>query len=680
MGTDYLVACGGVALSNVGGTAKRVELNVWPGHRDCNIKLRIEDLHQTLWRDIPDPFQDLLEIAAYVYSCDQLAKRGGAAELDTFGEGWRRHFHFHIPVRVPDLWNSEPVMRVLRETLEFLSDDLYDFTFHPAVGAPAVQSLFDFGTGDAPRGIPEAVMMFSGGLDSLAGAIEEVCRAKRNVVMVNHRSTPKFSGKHRELQNLLVGKASPLKPMHLHVRINKNSELGCEYTQRSRSFLYAALGATAATVLRLKTLRFYENGVVSLNLPVCAQVIGGRATRTTHPKVLDGFQRLFTLLADEPFLVENPFLWDTKADVIRRILREGCGELIAPSRSCAETRQRTNTETHCGTCSQCIDRRFGIIAAGAEAFDPVSQYELDLFTKSLTKPEEKILAAAFLERANQVSRIVSGSQFIRRYPEVLRAARFVGGTPASSVSRMLDLYKRHATEVNGGVEQMITRYRKEIRERTLPADCLVRIVVDPGAVTVLPAVTLHHGNAAAGGNGSASRYVFRKAGSHWDVVFDGGEEFHLEDTLGARYIGHLFEHPNQAIHALDLELAVNPDKKLRGKVAVEKGYDPETEARYRTRLQEIRDERRDAQTNEDWGRLQALDEEAGLLEKNLVQNSGTTDAGEQARNNVRKAIGAVKQKLLAGSSWEKAFGQHIEQCVSTGFEVMYIQPEGQIWQ
>jgi hypothetical protein len=69
-----------------------------------------------------------------------------------------------------------------------------------------------------------------------------------------------------------------------------------------------------------------------------------------------------------------------------------------------------------------------------------------------------------------------------------------------------------------------------------------------------------------------------------------------------------------------------------------------------------------------------------MLEEKLDRGAAATDAGEQARNNVRKAIGAVKMRLKRGSKWEKAFGQHIGQYVNTGYEVMYIQPEGQIWQ
>jgi hypothetical protein len=83
-------------------------------------------------------------------------------------------------------------------------------------------------------------------------------------------------------------------PLHVNVRVNKDKDLGKEYTQRTRSFLFAALGFTVARMVGTSNLRFYENGVVSLNLPVCAQVIGGRATRTTHPRVLVEMAELFS--------------------------------------------------------------------------------------------------------------------------------------------------------------------------------------------------------------------------------------------------------------------------------------------------------------------------------------------------------------------------------------------------
>jgi len=49
-----------------------------------------------------------------------------------------------------------------------------------------------------------------------------------------------------------------------YARINKDSELNRNYTQRTRSFLYA----TVARMQGLDLMRFCENGVVTNNLPV----------------------------------------------------------------------------------------------------------------------------------------------------------------------------------------------------------------------------------------------------------------------------------------------------------------------------------------------------------------------------------------------------------------------------
>src|SRR5262249_28797223 len=139
---------------------------------------------------------------------------------------------------------------------------------------------------------------------------------------------PKLNNVHRDLEVMLQGKAGEFAPWHLHVQICKRKELNREYTQRTRSFLYVSLGATVATMVNQRSVRFYENGVVSMNLPVCAQVVGSRATRTTHPRTLNDFQELLSQVSGGSFSVENPFLWETKGEVIGKILKAGCGDLI----------------------------------------------------------------------------------------------------------------------------------------------------------------------------------------------------------------------------------------------------------------------------------------------------------------------------------------------------------------
>lgn len=264
---------------------------------------------------------------------------------------------------------------------------------------------------------PEQVVMFSGGLDSLAGAIDEVVNQKRRVLLVTHKATSKLNKRYQTLEQMLAEKADGNAPPRISVRVHKTKELNHEYTQRSRSFLYVSIGATIAKMLGLNSVRFYENGVISLNLPVCAQVVGGRATRTTHPRVMKGFQDIVSLVAEGPFTVENPYIWKTKADVVKVITDAGCQDLIKHSMTCTHTWEMTNQHTHCGGCSQCIDRRFAVLAANADQHDPVDHYKFDVFTQSRDaqdkkKNVEKIMAAAYLERANQVKNLADVTQFV----------------------------------------------------------------------------------------------------------------------------------------------------------------------------------------------------------------------------------------------------------------------------
>jgi 7-cyano-7-deazaguanine synthase in queuosine biosynthesis len=350
-----------------------------------NITLRIEDVHRKMFQQVPSLFNDLLEVATYVYSADQVIRRG-ADDVDSFGDGWRRDLHFVVPVRNPDFWNSPQVQEALCSTLRFLSDDQYQFDFVKLDQDHPFQDYLGFDDTQQMYRKPEQVVMFSGGLDSLAGAIDEVVNQKRRVLLVTHKATSKLNKRYQTLEQMLAEKADGNAPPRISVRVHKSKELNHEYTQRSRSFLYVSIGATIAKMLGLSSVRFYENGVISLNLPVCAQVVGSRATRTTHPRVMKGFQDIISLVAGEPFTVENPYIWKTKADVVKVITDAGCHDLIKHSMTCTHTWEMTNQHSHCGGCSQCIDRRFAVLAAKADQYDPVEHYKFDVFTQTQGVP------------------------------------------------------------------------------------------------------------------------------------------------------------------------------------------------------------------------------------------------------------------------------------------------------
>lgn len=479
--SEHVILCGGLKPQQMSGTPG-LELNAWPGAGKTNVRLDILDLNEKFCATVPGRMYDLLDIATYVFQGDQMFSRG-KLDVDNFGSRWRRQLHYHVPVREPDFWNNAAVQKVLRNTLEFLSDDFYGFTFYPGKGAPEMQSYFTLGNTVAGMQAPELVMLFSGGLDSLGGAIHEIVRNKHHVALVNHQSTDKFGRTYGELLKRLRAKCDVFQPMHLRVEVNKKGIEAKDHYQRARSFLFAALGGTVAMMLGLRELRFYENGVLSLNLPICGQLVGARATRTTHPRVIAGYQDLLTLLAGEKFAVRAPFLWHTKGDVVNEILGADCGSLIPFSRSCAHTWQTDNDEPHCGTCSQCLDRRIAVLAAHADSDDPLDKYRTDIFTEARPSKEDKILGAGYIERANQIAAMRDSSEFLCRYPEVARVIPFTGMNASAAIERIFNLYKRHATEVKEAVRRLVAQHSMAIVERKLPGDCLLRSVIESGSVT-----------------------------------------------------------------------------------------------------------------------------------------------------------------------------------------------------
>ena len=172
-----------------------------------------------------------------------------------------------------------------------------------------------------------------------------------------------------------------------------------EGTHRSRSFLFAVLGAITAQAFRLDRVSFHENGVVSLNLPPVGNVLGTRATRSTHPQTLTRFTGLLSRVFETGMSIDNPFFWRTKQDVVETVARLGMANEVAHTRSCADVHNQTTQHPHCGRCSQCIDRRFAVLAAGLERFDPEEAYRVSLMADARHGAIDREIALSYLRNA-----------------------------------------------------------------------------------------------------------------------------------------------------------------------------------------------------------------------------------------------------------------------------------------
>ena len=426
---EHLVLCSG-ATAQERGDETRLDLNLHGA--SANVRLKIEDISRRLLANISDIHADLLEIASYIYAADSAISRGDKTDSH-LGAQWRRKFRFVIPVRQPGLWSSAPVIAALVETIGFLSDDDYEFEFRPLKTPPPLETYFQLSGAKDAKFTPDEVILFSGGLDSFAGTVEELVAREKKVALVSHRSAPKIIDAQNYLIDQLRRRFGADRILYVPVRANLKNDLGKEPTHRTRSFLFAAIGAVTAQLLDRQRICFFENGVVSLNLPPVGQVVGARATRTTHPQAMAGFRRVLSSVFGRSFDVTNPYAWIAKSEVIARIAQCDCSDLIRHTRSCTRVHAMTKLHSHCGQCSQCIDRRFAVLAAGQEDEDPADAYKVDLLLDGREPGPDREMALAFVRSASKVSQMTD-VEFFAHFGETGRIVSFFQ-EPATTVAR-----------------------------------------------------------------------------------------------------------------------------------------------------------------------------------------------------------------------------------------------------
>ena len=378
----------------------------------------------------------------------------------------------------------------LADVLGFLSEDAYRFDFVRDPAPRPLQGYLKFA--DGPFAGVEEVALFSGGLDSLGGAV----RAAAVEHAPGGPGPPPVDGQARPAAAATRGRVGR------RPNVQAGPRAGADQQVRRPEPGFEPAGPVVPVrgdgrgrrrrprPGRRPVLRERRGEPQPADLGRRWSGPGRRGPPTRA--VLAGFAGLFSRLAGRPFAVDNPFLWDTKADVVRGIVAAGRGGLIRDSVSCAHTRTTTAARPHCGLCSQCVDRRFAVLAAGAEADDPACGYAVDLVEGGRPEGEGRSVLASYVETASRVARS-DAAAFLAEYGgEASRALRYLGGGADAAALRVYDLCRRHAREVTGVVDRVIADRPDAIRLRTWPDGSLVRLLTDGGPAS--PA-----GPAAGGG-------------------------------------------------------------------------------------------------------------------------------------------------------------------------------------
>lgn len=386
---------------------------------------------------------DLLVFAAHVYAADTHINRATESQ-----DAWTREIRLEVPVSDVARWSA--VVSLLQRMLNFLTGDRW------TVGFRARPAGFDKTVAERNPNLfappYDSLGLFSGGLDSLIGAIDEL-ESGKTPLLISHAgegATSDAQGKLFDKLKHQYGQRT-LDRLRLWMDFRNWGVRGVksENTTRGRSFLFFAAAVLAGTGLTgTFTLRVPENGLISLNVPLDPLRLGSLSTRTTHPFYMARWNELLIALGINGRL-ENPY-WDkTKGEMVANCANKGLLTKLHPdSLSCASPAKARwmgkagRGIEHCGHCLPCLIRRAALRKGLGSADRTGYTVNLKAHVLNPLKAEgEHVRAFQFaIERLRQNPRIAS--------LVIHKPGSLLDESPARQVV-LSEVYRRGLKEVAG---------------------------------------------------------------------------------------------------------------------------------------------------------------------------------------------------------------------------------------
>lgn len=344
---------------------------------------------------------DLLLIAASVFAADRSTLRGER-------EDFARHLELSIPV--VNVGRLQPIAGSIEDVLRLLSNDYWRIELRQGDGV--VEAFPDIEKQDGK------VLLFSGGLDSLAAAIEFANAGP--LALVSHVTRGRQT---RNIQQRLAGMLadSGTTLPHYQFLVSSRDVPGVDHdveaSQRTRSFLFLILAAIVARRFgRRELLMIAENGQMAIHLPLSTARIGAFSTHTAHPDVLDAMQSILSRALVGNYIISNPYVSFTKAEVVERVWRT-IRDAVPVSISCWRYARLPGGVTHCGECVPCMVRRVAIETHGAD----LTSYGRDAFAQNFSAMDPDDEARRNLAELCEFSRkfeTMSDADLIDEWPEL----------------------------------------------------------------------------------------------------------------------------------------------------------------------------------------------------------------------------------------------------------------------
>jgi 7-cyano-7-deazaguanine synthase in queuosine biosynthesis len=305
----------------------------------------------------PQQTTSVLLFASVIYAIDRSVERKRYSV-----DGWSREFE--VELRVPEADRFMQSKELIDQMLGYLTGDYWSCNFDNC-DLPEMPTYEDCKSFDNIS----QVNLFSGGMDSLIGAIDFMASAKTGKVFLASHYDSDMNGPKSDQTRLLKQFKSKYSnrfmslPKYPSVLIK--SHVSKETTCRSRSLMFIAIALQVA-INKGVGIVVPENGSVSLNYPLSPSRRSSCSTRTTHPVVLNYLRLLFKDL-EIPVDIENPYELMTKGEMVKSCVdKDFLLYVNQESNSCGKGKRRQffyddYSATHCGRCMPCMYRKAALL-------------------------------------------------------------------------------------------------------------------------------------------------------------------------------------------------------------------------------------------------------------------------------------------------------------------------------
>lgn len=356
----------------------------------------------SLPRSPPVRAWDFLSIALAVHAADRFVVRRESPD------SWTRMISLEVELVEPEPWIAQTAP--LAAALRFLSSDIWYLRFRSG-GAPP--PTFQGNLSDR-----DCACLFSGGLDSLIGAINLTSKGRRPLLV------SQASPKEGPAQMYLAAQIG-LEHARFAGRASERWRQPYEPSSRTRSILFLGYGVVAAsTLINLKSpadLIVPENGLISINAPLTKRHIGSLSTRTTHPHFIASLQRVLDSVG-LGVTMHNPYGHKTKGEMLAECQDRIIERLAHASYSCGKGKRLNQ---HCGRCVPCLIRRASFHAAGLSDStgywaDDLSEHTTNEDVSSARYAAEQLANRDVAQWAAQAGPLPYDASERKRYVDVVR--------------------------------------------------------------------------------------------------------------------------------------------------------------------------------------------------------------------------------------------------------------------